>query len=164
MKLIVSTFLVYKVKKCLLKSGKVSSSDGPSMPFGWSACARYTGIRSPPSGHRQPLCWATTAHNAGNECPNIGLIFGQYSFDSFRYLACPRRPKRVYHGLMTHPLFIFTQLLDDFLKLLNIQKKHPVSSNPYLPSYCHNIPHSYLPWHARYWWQHRRVRSFCYPA
>ena len=88
MKLIVSTFLVYKVKKCLLKSGKFSSSDGSSMPFGWSACARYTGIRSPPSGHRQPLCWATTAHNAGNECPNIGLIFGQYSFDSLRYLKC----------------------------------------------------------------------------
>ena len=110
-----------KVKKCLLKSGKVSSSDDPSMPFGWSACARYTGIRSPPSGHRQPLCWATTAHNAGNECPNIGLIFGQYSFDSLRYLVCPRRPRRVCHGLMTHPLFIFTQLLDDFLKLLNIQ-------------------------------------------
>ena len=86
MKLIVSTFLVYKVKKCLLKSGKVSSSDGPSMPFGWSFCARYTGIRSPPSGHQQPLCWATTAHKAGNECPNIGLIFGQYFFDSLRYL------------------------------------------------------------------------------
>ena len=86
MKLIVSTFLVYKVKKCLLKSGKFSSSDGPSMPFGWSACARYTGIRSPPSGHRQPLCWATTAHNAGNECPNIGLVFGQYSLGSLRCL------------------------------------------------------------------------------
>ena len=86
MKLIVSTFLVYKVKKCLLKSGKDSSSDGPFMPFGWSACARYTGIRSPPRGHRQPLCWALVAHNAGNECPNIGLIFGQYSFDSLRYL------------------------------------------------------------------------------
>ena len=56
------------------------------MPFGWSACARYTGIRSPPSGHRQPLYWALIAHNAGNECPNIGLIFGQYSFDSLRYL------------------------------------------------------------------------------
>ena len=87
-KLRVSTFLVYKVKKCLLKSGKVSSSDGPFMPFGWSSCARYTGIRSPPSGHLQPLCWVTTAHNAGNECPNIGLIFGQYSFDSLRYLKC----------------------------------------------------------------------------
>ena len=86
MKLIVSTFLVYKVKKCLLKSGKVSSSDGPSMPSGWSACARYTGIRSPPSGHRQPRRWATTAHNVGNECPNIGLIFGQYSLVSLRCL------------------------------------------------------------------------------
>ena len=111
MKLIVSTFLVYKVKKCLLKSGKVSSSDGPSMPFGWSACARYTGIRSPPSGHRQPLCWALIAHNAGNECPNIGLIFGQYSFDSLRYLACPRRLRRVCHGLMTHPRFLFRQAI-----------------------------------------------------
>ena len=109
MKLIVSTFLVYKVKKHLLKSGKVSSSDGPFMPFGWSFCARYTGIRSPPSGHLQPLCWATTAHKAGNECPNIGLIFGQYSFDSLRYLACPRRPRRVCHGLMTHPIFIFQE-------------------------------------------------------
>ena len=107
MKLIVSTFLVYKVKKCLLKSGKVSSSDGPSMPSGWSACARYTGIRSPPSGHRQPLCWATTAHNVGNECPNVGIIFGQYSFDSLRYSAYPRRPRRVCHGLMTHPLKTF---------------------------------------------------------
>ena len=112
MKLIVSTFLVYKVKKCLLKSGKVSSSDGPFMPFGWSSCARYTGIRSPSSGHRQPLCWVTTAHNAGNECPNIGLIFGQYSFDSLRYLACPRRPRRVCHGLMTHP---FSYLLSSLM-------------------------------------------------
>lgn len=86
MKLIVSTFLVYKVKKCLLKSGKFSSSDDPPMPFGWSACAHYTGIRSPTRGHRQPLCWATTAHNVGNECPNVGIIFGQYSFDSLRYL------------------------------------------------------------------------------
>ena len=69
-----------------VKSGKVIYWNRKSQPFGWSACARYTGIRSPPSGHRQPLCWATTAHNAGNECPNIGLIFGQYSFDSLRYL------------------------------------------------------------------------------
>lgn len=86
MKLIVSTFLVYKVKKCLLKSGKVSSSDDPPMPFGWSACARYTGIRSPPSGHRQPVCWAAIAHSVGNECPNIGFVFGQYSFESLRCL------------------------------------------------------------------------------
>ena len=31
---------------------KISPMFGPSMPFGWSACARYTGIRSPPRGHR----------------------------------------------------------------------------------------------------------------
>ena len=72
----------------VLWAEKKHSSDGPSMPFGWSACARYTGIRSPPSGHRQPLCWAPLSIMLGNERPNIGLIFGQYSFDSLRYLKC----------------------------------------------------------------------------
>ena len=33
MKLIVSTFLVYKVKKCLLKSGKVTPPEVPAMLF-----------------------------------------------------------------------------------------------------------------------------------
>ena len=33
MKLIVPTFLVYKVKKCLLKSGKVTPPEVPAMPF-----------------------------------------------------------------------------------------------------------------------------------
>ena len=56
------------------------SSVGLSMPFGWSACARHTGIRSPSRGHRQTVCWATVAQNVGNECPNIGLVFGQYSW------------------------------------------------------------------------------------
>ena len=56
------------------------------MPSGWSACARYTGIRSPPRGHRQTVCWATIAHSVGNECPNIGLVFGQYSLGSLRCL------------------------------------------------------------------------------
>ena len=56
------------------------------MPSGWSVCARYTGIRSPPSGHRQPVCWAAVAHSVGNECPNIGFVFGQYSFESLRCL------------------------------------------------------------------------------
>ena len=46
------------------------------MPSGWSACARYTGIHSPLRGHRQTVCWATVAQNVGNECPNIGLVFG----------------------------------------------------------------------------------------
>ena len=51
-----------------------------------SACARYTGIRSPPRGHRQPVCWAAIAHSVGNECPNIGFVFGQYSLGSLRCL------------------------------------------------------------------------------
>ena len=56
------------------------------MPSGWSACARYTGIRSPPRGHRKTVCWAAIAHSVGNECPNIGLVFGQYSLGSLRCL------------------------------------------------------------------------------
>ena len=92
MKLIVSTFLVYKVKKCLLKSGKVSSSDGPFMPFGWSACARYTGIRSPLSGHRQPLCWAIAAHNAGQRVPKyrtrFWAIYFMWFFVMFKQSFC----------------------------------------------------------------------------
>ena len=63
-----------------------SSSVGLSMPSGWSACARYTGIRSPPSGHRQTVCWAAIAHSVGNECPNIGFVFGQYSLGPLRCL------------------------------------------------------------------------------
>ena len=50
--------------------------------FGWSVYARHTGIRSPPRGHRQTVCWATVAHGVGNECPNIGLVFGQYTLGS----------------------------------------------------------------------------------
>lgn len=37
----------------------------------------YTGIHSPPSGHPQNKCWATSAHKAGNEYPNFGACFGQ---------------------------------------------------------------------------------------
>ena len=40
-----------------------------------------TGIRSPPRGHRQTVCWATVAHGVGNECPNIGLVFGLWFND-----------------------------------------------------------------------------------
>lgn len=36
MKLIVSTFLVYKVKKCLLKSGKVSMSTATEKGVSWT--------------------------------------------------------------------------------------------------------------------------------
>ena len=61
---------------------------GLFMPSGWSACARYTGIRSPPRGHRKTVCWAAIAHSVGNECPNIGLIFGQYFLGSLRCLNC----------------------------------------------------------------------------
>ena len=81
MKLIVSTFLVYKVKKCLLKSGKVSPSVGLLVPVTRASVAHQVGIDSPCAGQPQPITW-------GNECPNIGLIFGQYSFDSLRYLKC----------------------------------------------------------------------------
>ena len=56
------------------------------MPSGWSVCARHTGIRSPPRGHWQTVCWAAIAHSVGNSCPNIDFAFGQYSLGSLRCL------------------------------------------------------------------------------
>jgi len=54
MKLIVSTFLVYKVKKCLLKSGKVNRQGGVAEETALSKVAQALGIVSPPFGHRLP--------------------------------------------------------------------------------------------------------------
>ena len=50
MKLIVSTFLVYKVKKCLLKSGKVRPRLGDTMPKAWATDAQRVGTRCPRLG------------------------------------------------------------------------------------------------------------------
>ena len=58
MKLIVSTFLVYKVKKCLLKSGKVKE---------------YCPKISPMFGHSLPALWAVVAQHRGCRCPLGGL-------------------------------------------------------------------------------------------
>ena len=70
MKLIVSTFLVYKVKKCLLKSGKVSPLVGLSMPIRWALRDHVVGIDSPCVGHLLPV-------TAGIECPKFGTVSGQ---------------------------------------------------------------------------------------
>ena len=50
MKLIVSTFLVYKVKKCLLKSGKVNRQGGVAEETALSKVAQALGIVSPSLG------------------------------------------------------------------------------------------------------------------
>jgi hypothetical protein len=47
MKLIVSTFLVYKVKKCLQKSGKVSMVSKPSCPSLAGGSLPYTQALNP---------------------------------------------------------------------------------------------------------------------
>ena len=59
MKLTVSTFLVYKVKKCLLKSGKVNRQGGVAEETALSKVAQALGIVSPPFGHRLPKAWAS---------------------------------------------------------------------------------------------------------
>ena len=56
MKLIVSTFLVYKVKKCLLKSGKVT---------------HLVGTQSPRDGHLLPILRALSAQSLGRFLGNI---------------------------------------------------------------------------------------------
>ncbi|RHC72710.1 hypothetical protein DW830_13890 [Prevotella sp. AM34-19LB] len=61
MKLIVSTFLVYKVKKCLLKSGKVSPLEGPIMPVAWASTAHQAGIHRTSAGQQVPIKRAMSA-------------------------------------------------------------------------------------------------------
>ena len=52
MKLIVSTFLVYKVKKCLLKSGKVNPLVSGACPIRWGSLPPWTGVRTLAQGYR----------------------------------------------------------------------------------------------------------------
>lgn len=40
----------------------------------------------PPVDLFVPVTRAAVAHSVGNECPNIGFVFGQYSFESLRCL------------------------------------------------------------------------------
>ena len=65
MKLIVSTFLVYKVKKCLLKSGKVSPLVGPTMPVAWAPTAQQAGIHRTSAGQQVPIERAMSAQMLG---------------------------------------------------------------------------------------------------
>ena len=66
MKLIVSIFLVYKVKKCLLKSGKVSLLKSrrvkeavyQNMPKPWGIYAQSVGTQCPSRGETMPKAWA----------------------------------------------------------------------------------------------------------
>ena len=94
MKLIVSTFLVYKVKKCLLKSGKViywnqeksvhqmvplCPSVGLLVPVTRASVAHQVGIDSPCAGQPLPITRATSAQTSD-------LFLGY--IDSLRYLKC----------------------------------------------------------------------------
>ena len=81
MKLIVTTFLVYKVEKCLLKSGKVSllksrkvrKSQGSSL----SEHAQAVGHLCPKRGDTMPKPWGDNAQAVGN-----------LAHCSFLYLVC----------------------------------------------------------------------------
>ena len=66
MKLIETTFLVYKVEKCLLKSGKVSllksivkEAGYQNMPKPWGIYAQSVGTQCPSRGETMPEAWAT---------------------------------------------------------------------------------------------------------
>ena len=65
MKLIVSTFLVYKVKKCLLKSGKVISVLPKTSPDIWALIARLMGTCCPALVLWMPAWWAVDARITG---------------------------------------------------------------------------------------------------
>ena len=72
MKLIVSTFLVYKVKKCLQKSGKVRKLQHEGRTKAWGHDAQALGNRCPKGGDTMPKAWATLL-NAVSYC---GLVLG----------------------------------------------------------------------------------------
>ena len=69
MKLIVSTFLVYKVKKCLLKSGKVNPRLCPTLPKALGIYARncrlsvpaFSGVGAHVRGHESSCTRANYA-------------------------------------------------------------------------------------------------------
>ena len=65
MKLIVTTFLVYKVKKCLLKSGKVSLLKSRKVK---EAFIRTCSSR----GASMPKAWGHNAQAVGTQCPRLG--------------------------------------------------------------------------------------------
>ena len=69
MKLIVSTFLVYKVKKCLLKSGKVKRILPKNKSDVWALVARVMGSDCPAQGLSMPTWWATDARVTGTSRP-----------------------------------------------------------------------------------------------
>ena len=75
MKLIVSTFLVYKVKKCLLKSGKVKKNIAQNKSDVWALVARIMGIDCPAQGLPMPTWWAVDARVTGTNRPTEGLTF-----------------------------------------------------------------------------------------
>ena len=80
-----STFLVYKVKKCLLKSGKVRNYTGKVMNDVHKC--------SPRLGHCLPTAWASCPHGLGIVCPVLGHIlikrFLLYKSKSWvRYIYC----------------------------------------------------------------------------
>ena len=63
MKLIVTTFLVYKVKKSLLKSGKVKEAVYQNMLKPWGTYAQSLGSQCPSRGDTMPKAWANLAHS-----------------------------------------------------------------------------------------------------
>ena len=75
MKLIVSTFLVYKVKKCLLKSQPVTRA----------SVAHQVGIGSPCAGQPLPIWRATCAQASSLFLGNILLILCDIKND---FLLC----------------------------------------------------------------------------
>ena len=81
MKLIVSTFLVYKVKKCLLKQEKsvhqmvpLCPSVGLLVPVTRASVAHQVGIDSPSTGHSLPTMRAMSAQTSDLFLGNILLI------------------------------------------------------------------------------------------
>ena len=131
----VSTFLVYKVKKCLLKSGKVRPLSGLSLPVKWALRDQVSGIGRTSNGQSLPVRRALSAQSVGyflgTSCGSAAsllcmILYGDFVMLQWRFLwyfydtFCKVIRKVSFFYLIVYQMFIseFSRK-DDTLRLFS---------------------------------------------
>ena len=98
-----STFLVYKVKKCLLKSGKVTELCAQTYPRLWASLPNYVGHGCPRlwvwipivlvththvRGHGYPCTWVSNRVRGHNWCISFDISLVLYAVSLVLYAVC----------------------------------------------------------------------------
>ena len=87
-----STFLVYKVKKCLLKSGKITQRFAQLCPTPWAFIPKVVGHKYPCSWSSIPMLMVIRSHVHGLPCSCSRALF--------QYVLCAGKYRRL------HPFYI----------------------------------------------------------